>query len=123
MFTNYSFTASERFMRYVQIDTQSNPLSDTSPTSEKQKNLSKLLYEELKAMGISDVELDEFGYVYATIPSNTNKAVPVICFCSHVDTAPDASGTGVKPILHKNYSGQDLVLPDDATQVLSKKQF
>ena len=123
MFTNYSFTASERFMRYVQIDTQSDPLSNTSPTTEKQKDLSRLLFEELKAMGINEVELDEFGYVYATIPSNTNKAVPVICFCSHLDTAPDASGTGVKPILHKNYSGQDIVLPDDATQVLRKKDF
>lgn len=123
MVTTYSFTASERFMRYVQIDTQSNPLSHTSPSTEKQKNLSRVLYDELKVMGIQDVALDEFGYVYATIPSNTDKPVPVICFCSHVDTAPDASGTGVKPILHKNYSGEDIVLPDDATQVLGKRQF
>lgn len=123
MFSNYSFTAAERFMRYVQIDTQSNPLSDTQPTTEKQKDLSRLLVIELKAMGIADAELDEHGYVYATIPSNTNKKIPTICFCAHVDTAPDASGTGVKPILHRNYQGDDIVLPDDAAQVLRKKIF
>ena len=123
MFSNYAFTAAERFMRYVQIDTQSNPLSNTHPTTEKQKDLSRLLAEELTAMGIQDAEMDEWGYVYATIPSNTEKDVPVICFCAHVDTAPDASGTGVKPILHTNYSGEDIVLPDDKTQVLRKKDF
>jgi tripeptide aminopeptidase len=123
MFENYSFTASERFMRYVQIDTQSDPLSNTQPTSEKQKDLSKILVEELKAMGIADAHLDEFGYVYATIPSNTNKNVPVLCFCAHVDTAPDASGKNVKPILHKTYQGQDIALPDDTTQVLRKADF
>jgi tripeptide aminopeptidase len=123
MFENYSFTASERFMRYVQIDTQSDPLSNTQPTSEKQKDLSKILVEELKAMVIADAHLDEFGYVYATIPSNTNKNVPVLCFCAHVDTAPDASGKNVKPILHNNYQGQDIVLPDDTTQVLRKADF
>lgn len=110
-------------MRYVQIDTQSNPLSDTHPTTEKQKNLSKLLAEELKAMGISDAHMDEWGYVYATIPSNVDKEVPVICFCSHVDTAPDASGTDVKPIVHKKYDGHDIILPDDNTQILSKDKF
>ena len=123
MFENYTFTASERFMRYVQVDTQSDPLSSTQPTSEKQKDLSRILVEELKAMGISDAHLDEFGYVYATIPSNTNKKVPVLCFCAHVDTAPDASGKDVKPILHKNYQGQDIILPDDASQVLCKADF
>jgi len=123
MFANYSFTASERFMRYVQIDTQSNPLSNTQPTSEKQKDLSHILVDELKAMGIEDAAMDEWGYVYATVPSNTDKKVPAICFCAHVDTAPDASGTGVKPILHKNYTGQDIVLPDDAGQVLRKTDF
>jgi tripeptide aminopeptidase len=73
-------------------------------------------------MGVTDAHMDEWGYVYATIPSTTNKDVPVICFCSHVDTAPDASGAGVKPILHQNYQGQDLLLPDDPTQVLSPAQ-
>lgn len=109
----------ERFMRYVQVDTQSDPKSGLHPSTEKQKNLSKLLVEELKQTGIEDAEIDEFGYVYATIPSNTEKKVPVICFCSHVDTAPDCSGTNVKPILHKNYDGNDIILPDDKTQVLS----
>lgn len=122
MVENYSFTAAERFMRYVQIDTQSDPLSETSPTSEKQKMLSQLLADELKAMGIADAHMDEWGYVYATIPSNTNKKVPVICFCSHVDTAPDASGKDVKPIMHKNYAGQDIVLPNDTTQILRKSE-
>ncbi len=110
-------------MRYVQIDTQSNPLSDSHPTTEKQKDLSKLLVQELQAMGVGDAAMGEWGYVYATIPSNTEKQVPVICFCAHVDTAPDASGTGVKPILHKNYNGEDIVLPDDRTQVLRKGDF
>ncbi|MBB1286233.1 peptidase T [Flavisolibacter sp. BT320] len=123
MFDQYPFTAAERFQRYVQIDTQSDPLSSSFPSSEKQKNLSRLLVYELKAMGIADAEMDEWGYVYATVPSNTAKNVPVVCFCAHVDTAPDASGTGVKPILHKNYNGQDIVLPDDTTQVLRKADF
>ena len=123
MFDSYQFTAAERFMRYVQVDTQSDPLSNTYPTTEKQKNLSKVLVEELTQIGVKDAEMDEYGYVYATIPSNTNKKVPVICFCAHVDTAPDASGTGVKPILHKNYKGQDIVLPDDKNQVFEKPIF
>ncbi|TCJ17500.1 peptidase T [Flaviaesturariibacter flavus] len=123
MFQNYAFTAAERFMRYVQIDTQSNPQSTTQPTTEKQKDLSRVLVEELKAMGIADAELDEHGYVYATVPSNVDKDVPVICFCSHVDTAPDASGTGVKPLLHRNYTGQDIALPDDPSIVISKADF
>ncbi len=123
MFENYSFTASERFMRYVQVDTQSDPLSQSQPTTEKQKNLSKLLVQELQSMGITDAHMDEYGYVYATVPSNTSKQVPVLCFCAHVDTAPDASGTGVKPILHQNYQGQDIQLPDDKSQVLKKADF
>lgn len=108
----------ERFMRYVQIDTQSDPASTTFPSTSKQLDLSKLLVQELLALGVQDVELDENGYVYATIPSNTDKDVPVICFCSHVDTSPDCSGTGVKPLLHANYQGQDLVLPDDPQVVI-----
>lgn len=110
----------ERFMRYVQIDTQSDPQSSTHPSTEKQKNLSRLLTDELIAIGIKDAAMDEYGYVYATIPSNSTKEnVPVICFCSHVDTAPDCSGTNVKPILHKNYDGEEIILPDDTSQVLS----
>lgn len=117
-FINYNFTVTDRFIRYAKIDTQSDPLSKTCPSTEKQKNLSRLLVEELKAMGISDAELDEHGYVYATIPSNTSKNVPVICFCSHVDTSPDCSGTNVNPVIHKNYQGTDIVLPNDKSQVI-----
>lgn len=110
----------QRFMRYVQIDTQSDPQSNTYPSTEKQKNLSKILVEELKQAGIADAEMDAYGYVYARIPSNSEKEnIPVICFCSHVDTAPDCSGTGVKPILHSDYDGESIILPFDATQVLS----
>ena len=108
-----------RFMKYVQIDTQSDPNGNEHPTTQKQKDLSKVLFDELRQMGLSTVELDEYGYVYATVPGNSpKKNIPAICFCSHVDTAPDCSGTNVKPILHKNYKGEDFVLPDDATQVL-----
>ena len=119
MFTNYNFTAKDRFLRYVQIDTQSDPQSTTFPSTEKQKDLSRLLVQELLAIGITDAQLDDNGYVYATIPSNTTKQVPVICFCSHVDTAPDCTGKDVKPIVHTNYDGGNIVLPDDPTQVIS----
>jgi len=116
-----SFTVTERFLRYVTIDTQSNPESNTYPSTEKQKNLGALLVQELHEIGVTDAHLDEYGYVYATIPSNTDKQVPVICFCSHMDTSPDCSGEGVKPIIHHNYQGEDLVLPDDTTQVLKQQ--
>jgi tripeptide aminopeptidase len=110
----------ERFMRYAQVDTQSDPTSTAHPSSEKQKNLSKMLHRELLGLGITNATTDEYGYVYATIPSNSNKAnIPAICFCAHVDTAPDCSGTNVKPIHHRYYDGNDIVLPDDSTQVLS----
>lgn len=113
-------SVAERLIRYVQLDTQSDPLGNDFPTTEKQKDLSKLLLSELIAMGISNAETDAFGYVYATIPANSKKLnIPTICFCSHVDTAPDCSGTDVKPIHHLNYDGKDIVLPDDTSQVLS----
>jgi tripeptide aminopeptidase len=112
-------TVTKRFLKYVTIDTQSDPGSITIPSTLKQKDLGKLLVSELLEMGISDAHLDEFGYVYATIPANTDKPnVPVICFCSHMDTSPDCSGKDVKPMVHSNYQGEDLVLPDDTTQVL-----
>lgn len=107
-----------RFLKYVQIDTQSDPNSPTQPSTEKQKNLGRLLVKELHEIGIVDAELDEYGYVYATIPSNTSKVVPTICFCSHMDTSPDSSGKDVKPIVHTDYQGQDLVLPDDESIVI-----
>lgn len=111
----------ERFLNYVQIDTQSDPESLTFPSTEKQKNLGRLLAHELKEMGVEDAHMDEFGYVYATIPATTDKHVPVICLCAHMDTAPDCSGAQVKPIVHYNYKGQDLILPDDTSQVISTK--
>ena len=113
-----NFTVTERFLRYVTIDTQSDPESPTCPSTEKQKDLGRVLVQELLDMGVTDAHLDEYGYVYATIPANTDKDVPVICFCSHMDTSPDCSGQGVKPIIHENYQGQDLILPDDTMQVL-----
>ncbi len=85
MFKDYTFTVAERFLQYVQVDTQSDPHSTTYPSTEKQKDLSRVLVQELRNIGITDAELDDHGYVYATIPSNTTKAVPVICFCSHVE--------------------------------------
>ena len=118
MFGNYDFTVTGRFLRYVQIDTQSDPHSDTFPSTQKQKKLSQLLVKELKEMGIDHAELDEYGYVYATLPSNTGKTTPVICFCSHVDTSPDCTGEGVKPLVHRNYDGKDIILPDDNSQVI-----
>ncbi len=113
-------TVTERFLKYVKIDTQSDASSKTYPSTMKQKDLGKVLVEELKEMGIDDAHMDEFGCVYATVPANTEKggAVPTICFCSHMDTSPDSSGTDVKPLIHKNYQGQDIVLPDDPNVVI-----
>jgi len=116
------YSVTERFLRYVKIDTQSDPHSISQPSTEKQKNLGRLLVEELKALGVHDAHLDEFGYVYATVDANIDDpAIPVICFCSHMDTSPDCSGMDVRPIIHKNYQGDPIVLPDDPSQVLTKK--
>lgn len=112
----------QRFCNYVKIDTQSDPESTSFPSTEKQKDLSRVLVKELLEMGLSDAHLDEFGYVYATLPSNVDKKVPTICFCSHVDTSPDCTGANVKPIVHRNYQGQDLVLPDDHSQVIKTSE-
>lgn len=118
--STYSYTVEERFLRYVQIDTTADPNSCSFPSSMKQKDLGKLLAEELKTMGITDAEMDEWGYVFGTIPSNSeNESLPTICFCSHMDTAPDCSGTNVKPIVHRKYSGAPITLPDDPTQVIT----
>ncbi|MDP4933169.1 MAG: peptidase T, partial [Salibacteraceae bacterium] len=102
---NYSFTVVDRFLNYVKIDTQSDPHSASTPSTEKQMDLSRLLVKELQAMGVEDAEMDEHGYVYATLKSNSEKQVPVICFCSHVDTSPETTGQNVNPIIHKNYDG------------------
>lgn len=117
-----NYTVKERFLRYVQVDTEADPASTTSPSSEKQKVLTNILLEELKEMGIS-AETNDSGYVYALLPSNIDKASKKIFFCAHIDTAPDCSGKDVKPIVHENYQGSDLVLPDDETIVLTTKKF
>jgi tripeptide aminopeptidase len=114
----FDYTVAERFLRYVTIDTQSDPDSLTTPSTEKQKNLGRLLVAELREIGLSDAELDAHGYVYATLPSNSSKVVPVICLCSHMDTSPDCSGANVKPQVVRQYRGGDITLPADSTQVI-----
>lgn len=114
----FSHTVTERFLRYVTIDTQSDPESPSSPSSEKQKDLGRVLAAELRDIGIADAHLDDYGYVYGTIPANTDKKVPVICFCSHMDTSPDVTGKDVKPQVVTNYRGGDIVLPGDTSQVI-----
>ena len=111
-------TVLDRFLRYVVIDTQSDPASSAQPTTEKQKDLGRVLVEELLEIGLSDAHLDEYGYVYATIPANTDKSLPVICFCSHMDTAPDFTGKNVKPQMVKAYAGGDIQLPGDPNRVI-----
>ncbi len=115
---SFTHTVTERFLRYVVIDTQSDPASPTCPSTEKQKDLGRLLAAELREIGLSDAHLDDHGYVYATIPANTDKRVPVICFCSHMDTSPDCSGANVRPQIVRNYQGGDIVLPADPSQVI-----
>ncbi len=114
----FTHTVAERFLRYVVIDTQSDPASATCPSTGKQKVLGRLLAQELREMGIGDAHVDELGYVYATLPANTDKRVPVICFCAHMDTSPDCTGTDVKPQIVQNYRGGDIVLPADPVQVI-----
>lgn len=116
------YTLTERFLKYVQVDTQAHPTSDTFPSSEKQKNLTNLICEELKQMGIV-YTTNEAGYIYASIPSNIDKIVPKVFFCAHLDTAPDCSGTDVKPLFHYNYQGEDIILPDDNAQIISPTQY
>jgi tripeptide aminopeptidase len=114
----YSHTVTERFLRYVKIDTQSSHTSTTYPSTEKQKDLGRLLVQELHEIGIADARLDDFGYVYATVPSNTTKVVPIICFCAHMDTSPDVTGKDVKPQIVRNYQGGDIALPGDPSQII-----
>ena len=117
----YAYTVAGRFIRYAQIDTQSDASSPTQPSTEKQKDLSRLLEAELIVIGIEDAMLDEHGYVYATIPATVTGDVPVLCFCAHVDTSPDSSGKGVSPLVHERYTGEDLVLPDDPAIIVSPR--
>jgi tripeptide aminopeptidase len=114
----FSHTVTERFLRYVLIDTQSDPESPASPSTEKQKDLGRVLAAELRDMGVADAHLDDYGYVYGTIPANTDKKVPVICFCSHMDTSPDVTGKDVKPQVVNNYRGGDITLSGDTSQVI-----
>ncbi|MGK9475585.1 peptidase T [Melioribacter sp. OK-6-Me] len=119
---NYKFTAVDRFLKYVKIETTSNEESTTFPSDKKQLELSKLLVEELKDIGMQDVEMDEYGYVMATLPSNIDKDIPVIGFIAHVDTSPAVSGKDVKPVIHKNYQGGDIILPGDTTKVIKAEE-
>lgn len=107
----------ERLLQYVKIDTQSDEESKTTPSTEKQKDLSRLLASQLKAIGVSATEMDEYGYVYAHLPHNIGKdsKVPAIGFIAHVDTSPDAPGTNIQPVIHKNYDGRDVQLKDGVT--------
>ncbi len=124
-----AFGVAERLMRYVQFDTQSDPNSLSFPSTEKQKDLSTLLLQELLAIGLVDATMDTNGYVMATIPATIEQEklnalkLPVICFCAHVDTAPDCSGTQVKPILHQHYNGAPIVLPEDPTQIITVEKY
>jgi len=115
---NYKFTCVDRFLKYVKYDTQSNEDSTTFPSDPKQLELSKALVVELKGIGLKDAEMDEYGYVMATLPSNTSKNVPTIGFIAHVDTSPAVTGTNVNPVIHKNYQGGDIVLPKDPTKII-----
>jgi tripeptide aminopeptidase len=118
--TDITFTCVERFLKYVTYDTQSDENSETFPSTLKQKILGEELVRELRAMGLADAEMDEYGYVMATIPATTDKLdVPVIGFISHMDTSPEVSGENVKPVLHENYDGKDIVLPADNSIVIT----
>jgi tripeptide aminopeptidase len=119
----FKHSVTERFLRYVVIDTQSDPSSPTCPSTPKQKDLGRVLAAELKEIGVADAHLDEHGYVYGTIPANTTKKVPVICFCSHMDTSPDCTGKNVKPQIVRNYRGGDIVLPADPAQVIRAAEY
>lgn len=108
----------ERFLQYVKFDTQSEEGREEYPSTAKQLELLKHLVEELKGLGLEDVSMDEYGYVFATIPATTTRNAPVIGFIAHVDTSPEMPGDGIKAIIHENYQGQDIVLPDDPSAVL-----
>lgn len=114
----FDHTVTERFLRYVAIDTQSDPNSPSTPSTEKQKNLGRLLVQELREIGLGDAEMDANGYIYATLSATSGKNVPVVCFCSHMDTSPDCTGANVKPQLLRNYQGGDITLPADPSQVI-----
>lgn len=113
----------KRFTKYVKVDTQSNEESTVCPTTPGQMELANILVTELKEIGMQEVTVDEFGYVMATLPSNSTKEVPVIGFLAHLDTATDLTGKNVQPQVHENYDGKDIILNKDLNVVLSPKQF
>ena len=120
---NYISTVESRFIKYAKIDTTADPNSTSFPSTEIQKDLGRELVRELLEMGVNDAEMDEWGYVYGTLPNNTeNRDLPVICFCSHMDTAPDVTGKNVKPIVHRNYDGSPITLPDDTNQIITTEK-
>jgi len=119
---SYYFLVEENFIRYAKIDTTADPNSETFPSSMKQKDLAKILVQELLNLGLTDAHMDEYGYVLASIQSNSKDIVPTICFCAHMDTAPDVTGTNVRPIVHRKYDGSPIVLPDDPTQIITTQQ-
>lgn len=114
---------SERFLKYVAFDTESDPESSTVPTSAKQKKLAECLVEEMKSIGIMDAHMDEFGYVYGTIEKNTDKQIPTIGFIAHMDTSPDISGKDVKPRIVKNYDGKDIILNAEKNIIMKTSEF
>jgi len=113
----------DRFLRYIQIDTQSDEISQTFPSTQKQFDLANVLVAELKQIGLNDAEVDNYGYVTATLPSNTDKTVPVIGFLAHMDTSPDMSGENVKPQIIENYDGKNIPINKDLDVCLSVKAF
>ena len=112
-----------RFLKYVSFDTQSDEASSSTPSTEKQFRLAEYLVEELRAIGLEEVEMDAQGYVYATLPSNVDHAVPTIGFIAHIDTSPDASGANVRPRIVQNYDGKDIVLDAEAGIVTAVEKF
>ena len=116
-------TIVERFLKYVSFDTQSAEDSETTPSTEKQWVLARYLKEELEGIGLTEVEIDEHAYVYATLPANTDKPLPTVGFIAHMDTSPDSSGKDVKPRIVKDYDGSDIVLDEAAGIVTSPKKF
>lgn len=116
------YTVEKRFLNYITYDTQSSEESTTFPSTAKQKNLGKALVEELKSMGLSDAEMDQNGYVIATLEANTDEPISTIGLIAHMDTSPDVSGANVKAVIHKNYQGDKIVLPGDTQQVIDPEE-
>ena len=116
-------TAIERFLKYVTFDTQSDETTGTTPSTEKQMEFAKYLKAELEDLGLKDITLDDNGYLFATLPSNVDRPIPVVGFIAHLDTSPDMSGAGVKPRIVEKYDGNDIVLCEEERIVLSPKNF